>query len=172
MSDSRRGYSLVEMLVVVAIIGTIIGALHDVLFQGMQAVARTRVAEMSPQLDTAWLAVRRDLQASVAPPRNGDGWSESPLELALPGGATVRLALRSGALVREEQPSGAGLPARSRVLARPVRAFRWRVPAEGLIEVELAPARAWDAFAARVAPPRASSLLCATRGSGRNGGGW
>lgn len=172
MSHPRRGYSLVEMLVVVAIIGTIFGTLHDVLFQGMRAVARTRAAEMAPQLDTAWLAVRRDLQASVTPPRGGEGWSESPLELALAGGATVRLALRSGALVREERSPGAGLPARSRVLARPVQTFRWRVPAEGLIEVELAPARAWDTFAAQVAPPRASSLLCATRGSGRNGGGW
>jgi prepilin-type N-terminal cleavage/methylation domain-containing protein len=172
MNRRRRGYSLVEMLTAVAILGVAMGTLDGLLRQGMKAVVSTRAAEMTPQLDTAWLVVRRDVQAATAAPRGGEAWVGSALDLGLSGGRTVRLALRNGALVREERTAGTDETVRSRVLARPVRSFRWRVPAEGLVEVELTPARAYDADAARAASPAASTVLCAIRGAGLRGGGW
>lgn len=172
MNRARRGYSLVEMLVVVAVVGLVSFTLQDVLLSGMRSIARTRAAETVPQLDTTWLSLRRDLQSAAAPPAPRGAWVEAPLELPLPGGATVRLLLRNGALVREEGRAGEAEPLRRRVLARPVRSFRWRVPDDGLVEVELTPAREWDASAGRPLSPRPSSLLCATRGSGRAGGAW
>ena len=172
MNRSRRGYSLVEMLVVVAVFGMVSVTLQEVLQSGMRAIARTRAAEATPHLDTASLAVRRDVQSALALPAGDGNWVDTPLELTLPGGTTVRLLLRKGALVRQEQAAGSARPFRSRVLARPMKGFRWPVPAQGLVEVQLTPARAWDAYAGKPVPPRISSLLCATRGSGRPGGGW
>ncbi len=172
MKRRARGFSLTEILVSVAIVGLAMGGLYDVLVQGMTSVARTRSAETSPQLDAAWLQVRRDVQAAVAASTGGESWNEGPLELALPGGGTIRLALRGVALVREESAEAREGEPRLRVLARPVRAFRWRRPAAGLVEVELTPARAFDAGTKAPMPPRASSVLAALRGAGRSGGGW
>lgn len=172
MKRRARGYSLTETLLSVAILGLATGALHDVLVQGMTSVARTRAAETAPQLDLAWLQVRRDVQAAVAAHPGGESWDDGPLALTLPGGRTIRFALRGGALVREESAEAGEGANRRRVLARPVRAFRWRCPAAGLVEVELTPARAFDAGSAAPAPPRAASVLAALRGAGRPGGGW
>lgn len=172
MKDRKRGFSLTEILVSLAILGLTLAGIYDVLRQGMQSVARTRSAETTPQLDTAWLQVRRDVQAAVVASAGGEAWGSEPLDLQLPGGRTIRLALRDGALVREEREGHRAGALLLRVLARPVRAFRWRRPADGLLEVELTPARAFDPNTVKTIPPRAATVLCAMRGAGRPAGGW
>lgn len=172
MKRSRRGFTLAETLVSLAILGITMGALYDLLRAGMQSVARTRSAEMTPQLDTAWLQVRDDVQSAGSVPSGGETWSDGPLDLRLPGGRTIRLGLRKGALVREERTGPVAHSPISRVLARPVRSFRWRCPGEGLVEVELTPATAFDGDTMGAVAPRASTVLCALRGAGRPAGAW
>lgn len=172
MRSCRRGFTLTETLVSVAILGITMGFLYDVLHQGMQSIARTRSAEWTPQLDTAWLQVRKDVQAAGSVPAAGKAWVETPLDLKLPGDRTIRLALRGGALVREERSGTGESSPVFRVLARPVRAFRWRCPERGLVEVELTPSLSFDADVVRAVAPRASTVLCALRGAGRSAGDW
>lgn len=172
MNRRNRGYSLTELLVSVAVLGITLAGLYDVLRQGLQSVAGTRSAETTPQFDTAWLQVRRDVQAALSAPSGAEAWAEAPLDLKLPEDRRIRLALRDGALVREEWVGERNGALRPRVLARPVRVFRWRRPADGLVEVELTPAREYDPDTAPVVRPRTSTVLCAMRGGGRSAGGW
>jgi prepilin-type N-terminal cleavage/methylation domain-containing protein len=170
MNRRRRGFTLVEVLVSLAVFGTVTAGLFEVLSLGNRSLARTRPADRTPGLQAAWLQVRLDVQSAGSVSDGGREWSEAPLELAVPDGRRLRLLLRDGVLVREERSHAGDVS--TRTLARPVRAVRWRLPAHGLVEVELSEAAPFDADRVRVGPARISSVVCALRGAGREVASW
>lgn len=175
MTAPRRGYSVVEMLVVLLILGLLVPGLATALEKGLTMLSRTRSALTAPQLNTACLQLRADLESAAEVGPGGGGWTRGPLVLELPGGDTIRYEVRAGALLRTARgaraPEEARTSARTRVVARPATALIWSQPGPRLIAVEITAPVPVELAGGRTRPA-STTLVCALRGAVREVPSW
>jgi prepilin-type N-terminal cleavage/methylation domain-containing protein len=132
----QRGTTLVELLVVLALLGTIAVLTAQLVIQSTRLMHTTAEATRNPDLVLAGEWLRRDLFEATAVVGGALGWTDGPLVLIGQHGGWVAFAAVDGTLVRTGVPPGA-VPADGRVVLRGVEGWRWRLDDGRLIRIEL-----------------------------------
>jgi prepilin-type N-terminal cleavage/methylation domain-containing protein len=132
----QRGTTLVELLVALALLGTIAVLTAQLVIQSTRLMDTTAQATRNPGLVLAGEWLRRDLYEAKAVVGGATGWTDDPLVLVAQHGGWVAFAAVDGVLVRSGAPPGA-LPTDGRVVLRGVEGWRWRVDGGRLVRIEL-----------------------------------
>jgi prepilin-type N-terminal cleavage/methylation domain-containing protein len=167
-----RGYSLIELLVTLAVMGVVVLAAAQLVGESASLFHATDRAVSSPALARVTGALRRDVQAAVGLPVVSPSWARRPLELVGWDGGRVRYVLENRSLVRLSFDQ-LGRPAGRRLLASGVSSWKWRSITPLVVEVSLSIAAGpnGDNVAATGVELRATSRRFAFRGW-PNGRSW
>lgn len=134
--DSQRGVSLVELLVALALLGTVAVLSAQLVIQSTKLMDTSARASRNPDLVIATEWIRRDLYEAVSVVGGTMGWSGDPMVAMNQNGGWVAHAVVEGRLVRTNAPPG-GVPTDSRVIMNGVVGWRWRVDDGRAIRVDL-----------------------------------
>jgi prepilin-type N-terminal cleavage/methylation domain-containing protein len=130
------GYTLVEMLVVLAIAGLLAGAVGELLVQSNRVIVTVGAELRSPLVQPALARIRADLESASAPPEGSDEWIAGPLEFHTLQGEHLRYELVDRALIREELDPG-GRTLRARTVVQGISVWKWMSLAPRLVGVRL-----------------------------------
>ena len=133
----QRGVTLVELMVSLALLGTIAVLTAQLVIQSTRLMHTTAEATRNPDLVLAGEWLRRDLYEATAVVGGALGWTDDPLVLIGQNGGWVAFAAVDGTLVRTGAPPGA-VPTDGRTVLRGVEGWRWRVDSGGLVRIEIA----------------------------------
>jgi len=184
----ERGFSVLELVVACAVLATVLvlagGALREAnrqlgdaqrsLTRGSTQLALTTIRHDAKSARSVRAGASTAAATSIPAAQTPASWTSTPLVLAGPDGSRAVYRFAGGALERVVQdPSGRE---RTRqIVARQVALFRWRRPAVGLVEVEIAlrppprPPRILDRSAPRPpAPPALERITVALRSRSRS----
>jgi len=135
-SDSQRGLSLVELLVALALLGTVAVLSAQLVIQSTKLMETSARASRNPDLVIATGWIRRDLYEAVSVVGGPMGWTGVPMVAMNQHGGWVAIAMVNGRLIRTEAPPG-GAGTRDRVILNGVVGWRWRVDDGRAVRVEL-----------------------------------
>ena len=133
---SSRGTSLVELLVVLALLSMMVLVAADLVTHSMQLLGATGRAVRNPLVVHVTARLRRDVQEAAAMQHEVWSWSEEPLVLVHHDGSLVRIFLEDASLVRETVPV-AGAPPDRRVILRGVTSWWWRSPVDDVVDINI-----------------------------------
>ena len=131
-----RGTSLVELLVVLALLSVMVLVASDLVVHSMKLLGATGRSVRNPLVVHVTSRLRHDVQEAAGLQREQWVWCEEPLVLVKHDGSFVRIALEDGNLVRETAGGSAG-PSDSRVILRGVTSLWWRMPVEGVVDLNI-----------------------------------
>lgn len=135
-SDSQRGVSLVELLVALALLGTVAVLSAQLVIQSTKLMDTSARASRNPDLVIATEWIRRDLYEAVSVVGGTLGWAGEPMVAMNQNGGWVAFAVVNGQLVRTNAPPG-GASIDNRVIMTGVVGWRWRVDDRRAVRVEL-----------------------------------
>jgi hypothetical protein len=136
MAAMMRGTSLVELLVVLALLSVMILVASDLIVHSMELLGATGRAVRNPLVVHVTSRLRHDVQEAAALQREETVWCEKPLVLLKHDGSLVRILLEEGGLVRETVGGDSATPQR-RVILRGVTTWWWRAPVEGVVDLNI-----------------------------------
>jgi prepilin-type N-terminal cleavage/methylation domain-containing protein len=164
MRRRQRGFSLVEMLVVIVLLGLIMVAALPVLDELIRSLGQSGAALAAGDFGSAAVRLRQDVHGAQAVGAVAADWTSLPLELRLSDGSTARYELSGQMLVREGGRVGRP-PLRSTLLSG-VASWQWRSDGRIVdIQVVREPLPVAAGSAGRAAPPP-EFLRLGLRGSG------
>jgi hypothetical protein len=171
---TKRGHlgtSLVELLVVLALLSVMVIAAAQLVVHSMQLLGATGRAVRNPLVVHVTSRIRHDVQEAAGLKHHEWVWSDEPLTLVNHDGSSVSLALDGGNLVRSKT-EGAGSSAENRVILRGVTAWWWRSPVDDVVDVNItylvnpAPERQVSRAAGHELERRQENFRFAIRGGG------
>lgn len=132
----NRGTSLVELLVVLALMSVMVLVAADLVVHSIKLLAATGRSVRNPLLVHVNARLRRDVQEASRLLTEEWVWSDDPLVLVHNDGSQVRIWHEDGALVRATD-GGPGGGTDERVLLRGVTSWWWRSPVAGVVDLNI-----------------------------------
>ena len=123
--NTQRGVTLIELLVAVALLGSIAVLSAQLVIQSTKLMDTTARASRNPDLVLATEWIRRDLYEARMVMGVDLGWSDGPLVMATQNGGWLALAAFEGKLERINVQPGSLIP-EDRVILQGVVNWRWR----------------------------------------------
>ena len=133
---SGRGTSLVELLVVLALLSTMVLLAAQLIVHSMQLLGATGRAVRNPLVVHVISRLRHDVQEAAALQTQPWSWTEDALVLVNHDGSLTRIGFEGGSLVRE-RIGGLDEPEYRRVILRGVTSWWWRRPAVGVVDLNI-----------------------------------
>ena len=133
---SGRGTSLIELLVVLALLSTMILVAADLIVHSMRLLDATGRAVRNPLVVHVTSRLRHDVQEAAGVVVEAWSWSEDPMILLHHDGSQITVSLEGGNLVRSKT-GGAGAPSEQRVILRGVTSWWWRSPVPGVVDINI-----------------------------------
>lgn len=133
---ASRGTSLVELLVVLALLSMMVLVAAELVTHSMQLLGATGRAVRNPLVVHVTARLRRDVQEAATIQHEAWSWSDEPLVLLRHDGSLVSILLEDGSLVRETATTPGALPDR-RVILRGVTSWWWRSPIDDVVDVNI-----------------------------------
>lgn len=153
MSSTSRaaGFSLLEMVVTLAVVGVGLGLAAGLLVEGHRIAAQAGLEIRTPEVEGPLALLRNELRSASAIGAGGavGAWSRDRLELRGPGGEPVVYERRGSRLVRRVGEEGA-----VRTVVPDLVSWRWFRTAPRLLTVEVVYDPGWGAPGGIVAPGR------------------
>lgn len=133
---SRQGTTLVELLVVLALVGIMVVAGAQLITHSIRLLGATGRAIRNPVMVHVNERIRRDVQEAAGLTAVELIWSEEPLEILTRTGSIVRYSVIDSNLVRQEFSSADGT-LDERVLLRGVTSWWWRSTAPSVVDINI-----------------------------------